>query len=100
MCKYIEMDWVEELKGGNGMGYGKMTSKTKLIAVLLLIGFAFMEFPGVFFFKDMVEPYIFGLPFIYGYILLWWVYMCVILFWAYKCNWGRSEVVKKDGEES
>jgi len=68
-----------------------MPAKTKVICILLLIGFMFMEFPGVFFFKDKVDPFIFGLPFIYGYILCWWAYMCVVLFYAYKVDWGRKE---------
>lgn len=73
------------------MSKHKMTTKTKIIWVLLLIGFAAMEFPGVFFFKDTVDPFIFGFPFIYGYILTWWAYMCAILFYAYKTNWGQLE---------
>lgn len=71
------------------MSKNKMTGKTKLIWVLLLIGLAAMEFPGVFFFKDKVDPFILGMPFIYGYILCWWAYMCVILLYAYKTRWGQ-----------
>lgn len=68
----------------------KMSTKTKVIWILLLIGFAFMEFPGVFFFQFKVEPFIFGFPFIYGYILCWWAYMCAVLFYAYKVNFGYT----------
>lgn len=75
----------------------KMSGKTKLIWVLVLIGFAFMEFPGVFFFQFKVEPFILGLPFIYGYILCWWAYMCAVLFYAYKVNFGYT--VDKGGAE-
>jgi hypothetical protein len=72
-----------------------MSGTKKLLYVLLLIGFMCMEFPGVFFFKDKVDPFIFGLPFIYGYILCCWAYMCVVLFVAYRTNWGD----KKGGED-
>ena len=73
------------------MSKHKMTGRTKLIWILLLIGFAAMEFPGVFFFHDKVEPFILGFPFIYGYILCWWAYMCIILFYAYRTRWGHPE---------
>ncbi len=79
------------------MRKSKMSGKTKMIWLLIIIGFMFMEFPGVFFFKDKSDPFILGLPFIYGYILCWWVYFCVILFYAYKTNWG--EVAKNGGGE-
>ena len=69
----------------------KITTKTKLIWALLLIGFAIMEFPGVFFFKDKVDPFIFGLPFIYGFMLCVWAYMCAVLFYAYKTRWGKPK---------
>jgi len=65
-----------------------MTSKTKIIWTLLIIGFCAMEFPGVFFFKDKADPFIFGFPFIYGYIICWWVFMCAVLFIAYRTDWG------------
>jgi len=68
----------------------KTPTLKKAILVLLLVGFLFMEFPGVLFFKNTSEPYIFGLPFIYGYILIWWIFMCVVLFIAYRTNWGAG----------
>ncbi len=73
------------------MSKHKMTTKTKVIWVLLLIGFAAMEFPGVFFFKNKVDPFIFGMPFIYGYMICLWAYMCAILLYAYKARWGRAK---------
>ncbi|RIK15118.1 MAG: hypothetical protein DCC50_09120 [Acidobacteria bacterium] len=60
-----------------------------VIWTLLLVGLAAMEFPGVFFFKDRATPEIFGLPFIYGYNLLWWAYMCAVMLYAYLVHWGR-----------
>jgi len=71
-----------------------MTTKTKIFWLLLIIGFAFMEFPGVLFFQKTADPFIFGFPFIYGYIICWWVYMVVIMFIAYRMNWGRERGTK------
>lgn len=73
----------------------KWTRKTKIILILLLIGFCAMEFPGVFFFQKKITPFLFGLPFIYGYILCWWFYMCAVLFYAYKINWGFSKKTQR-----
>ena len=56
-----------------------------------------MEFPGVFFFHDKIDPFIFNLPFIYGYIIIWWIYMCVIMLIAFLTNWGYK---KEGGAES
>lgn len=69
--------------------FSRYSTRTKVIWSLLLLGFALMEFPGVFLFRDKVTPFIFGLPFIYGYILICWAYMCLVLFYAYKTNWGK-----------
>lgn len=73
----------------------KMPTKTKVYWILILIGFMAMEFPGVFFFKSMSEPYIFGFPFIYGYILCLWAYMCIVIFIAFRDNWGEAKNVAK-----
>ena len=59
------------------------------IILLLLAGFALIEFPGIFFI-NRIEPVIFGMPFIYSFVLIVWVYMCIILFYAYKKNWGEK----------
>lgn len=69
----------------------KMTKKSRVILILTLIGFAAMEFPGIFFIQHRMEPRIFGLPFIYGYMILCWIYMCILFFYAYKVDWGRSK---------
>ena len=73
------------------MSKRKMSGQSKLIWVLLLIGLAAMEFPGVFFFQNKVDPFIFGFPFIYGYILCWWIYMCAVMLFAYKTRWGQPK---------
>lgn len=70
----------------------RWTKKSLLIWTLLLIGLAAMEFPGVFFFDKRAEPEIFGLPFIYGYIILWWAYMCAVMLYAYLIRWGRAPI--------
>jgi putative solute:sodium symporter small subunit len=73
----------------------KMSGKAKVIWILLLIGFMCMEFPGVFFFKDMSEPYIFGFPFIYAFNLIMWAYMVVVILIAYLMNWGEPVLDEK-----
>lgn len=62
--------------------------KSRLI-ILLLAGFALIEFPGIFFI-NRIEPVIFGMPFIYSFVLIVWAYMCIVLFYAYKKNWGEK----------
>ncbi len=59
------------------------------IWLLLIIGFVLIEFPGVFFI-NRVQPYILGFPFLYGFVILVWIYMCFVLLYAYKCNWGEK----------
>lgn len=61
----------------------------KTIWIMLLIGFAIMEFPGIFFI-NRIEPMIFGVPFIYSFTIIMWAYMCAILLYAYKTNWGKG----------
>ena len=73
------------------MSKRKMSGQSKLIWILLLIGLAAMEFPGVFFFQNKVDPFIFGFPFIYGYVLCWWIYMCAVMLFAYKTRWGQPK---------
>ncbi len=60
-----------------------------LIGSLLLFGFAALEFPGILFVCFRVEPFIFGLPFLYGYVLCGWVFMCGVLFFAWRTGWGK-----------
>lgn len=69
----------------------KMTGKSKLYWLLLLLGLMAMEFPGVLFFKDIAEPYIFGFPFIYGYNMILWFCMVVVILIAYLDNWGEPK---------
>ncbi len=69
----------------------KMSTTSKILWILIIIPFLFMEFPGVFFFQHMTEPYIFGFPFIYGYILIWWAVLVVVIGIAYFKNWGEPK---------
>ncbi|WP_410489338.1 DUF3311 domain-containing protein [Bacillus sp. DTU_2020_1000418_1_SI_GHA_SEK_038] len=70
---------------------GVKRNKVKFrINMLLLGGFALIEFPGIFFI-NRIEPVIFGMPFIYSFVLIVWVYMCITLFYAYKKNWGEKD---------
>ena len=57
------------------------------IWVLLAIGFALIEFPGVFFI-NRTHPHILGFPFLYGFVLLVWVYLCAVFYYAYRRRWG------------
>ena len=66
-----------------------------LIAVLLTAGFLALEFPGILFVCDRVTPFIFGMPFLYGYVICGWMYMCLILFYAYKTEWGKHSFLRK-----
>ena len=72
-----------------------MSGLSKLLWALIWIGFGFMTFPGVLFFHQKSEPFIFGMPFIYGYIIFCWAFMCIVLAIAPKMNWG----VKRDKKE-
>lgn len=73
----------------------KMTGKSKLFWCLIIIGFMCMEFPGVFFFKSMSEPYLFGFPFIYGFNLIMWGYFVIVITCAYLNNWGEPKKGEK-----
>lgn len=68
-----------------------MTKRNRRIALaaMLILGFAALEFPGILFVCQITRPFIFGLPFLYGYVLIGWVYMCLVLFIAYLTDWGK-----------
>jgi hypothetical protein len=65
------------------------------IWALLLIGFGAVEFPGILFVGDKIYPRIFGLPFLYAYVLFWWVYICCVLVYARKTRWGKLPFFRK-----
>ena len=79
-----------------------MSAKVKypvrtILWVLIVIGFALMEFPGVFL-LNRIEPMIFGLPFIYGFTIVLWVCMCLLMFIGYRTNWGKGKDFKEGDE--
>lgn len=61
-----------------------------ILWLLILMGFAVIEFPGIFFI-NRIEPRLFGLPFIYGFSLVVWAYLCLLMFLGYRMEWGRKE---------
>lgn len=66
-----------------------------LIGILLAAGFAAIEIPGIFFVCGRIHPFIFGLPFLYGYVLICWLYMCLVMFYGFKTSWGRHPLTVK-----
>lgn len=56
--------------------------------IMIILGFVAIEFPGIFFI-NRIEPYLLGMPFIYGFVVLIWGYMSILLFIAYKTKWGK-----------
>jgi hypothetical protein len=67
-----------------------MKKKYRLLWFLILIGFAAIEFPGIFYI-NRIEPRILGLPFIYGFTLIVWLYLCILMYVGYKLKWGFTE---------
>lgn len=78
----------------------KINNRKAAIVIFLIIGFGALEFPGILFVMDKVYPFIFGLPFLYGYVLCGWIYMCLVLFYAYRTRWGKVPFFKKKKEKS
>lgn len=68
----------------------KFTRKMKIIWGLILIGLCAIEFPGILIFGDKAYPFIFGMPFLYVYLLFCWLFLCVVIYFAYRNNWGRN----------
>jgi hypothetical protein len=60
------------------------------IWILLVLGFGATEFPGILFVGDKIYPRIFGLPFLYGYILCCWLFIFCVLVYAYRTKWGKA----------
>lgn len=66
-----------------------------LLAAAAILGFMAIEIPGIFFVCNRIYPFIFGLPFLYGYIIICWLYMCLVLFCGFKTSWGRTPLFFK-----
>ena len=73
----------------------KITIRRVILGVLLMIGFLALEFPGILLVRGRIYPFILGLPFLYGYVLCCWVYMCSVLFYACRTSWGKQSFFKK-----
>lgn len=66
-----------------------------ILAALIIIGFMAIEIPGIFFVCNRIYPFIFGFPFLYGYVIICWLYMCIILFIGYRTSWGKNSLFIK-----
>lgn len=71
-----------------------MRRKKHILWLLIILGFAAIEFPGIFF-ANRIEPRILGLPFIYGFTLIIWLYLCILMYVGYRMNWGFEDKKKK-----
>ena len=63
--------------------------------VLIIITFLAMEFPGIYFF-NRIEPMLFGLPFIYSFMIILWAVMCTLFLIGYLTNWGKGADFKEE----
>lgn len=53
------------------------------LAVALFVGlFAFTQPPIVFWLANRVEPWVAGVPFLYAYLLLFYIALIAVLVWA------------------
>src|SRR5690606_30973453 len=73
-------------------GFTEMSRKTPTpltvtLWTLIIVGLAAVQFPGILFYHDVAEPRIFGMPFIYGFNVLIWGFLCVVLLIAYRTRW-------------
>lgn len=66
-----------------------MTKRKKIIIIMLIAGFAAIEFPGILIVGHRVSPRIMGFPFLYAYLMCCWAYMCSLLFYAWRTGWGK-----------
>ena len=66
-----------------------------ILAALIIIGVMAIEIPGIFFVCGRIYPFIFGFPFLYGYVIICWLYMCIILFIGYRTSWVKNPLFIK-----
>lgn len=64
-----------------------MKKRLVILWSLIIIGFAAIEFPGILLI-NRIEPRIFGLPFIYGFTLIIWFFLCILMYAGYRMSWG------------
>lgn len=75
----------------------KNSSLRTALWILIFIGFLIMEFPGILFI-NRIEPMLFGMPFIYSFTIIMWVYMCILMLIGYKKNWGSPNTDDESAE--
>lgn len=66
------------------------TKRRRRIWILLFAGFGLIEFPGIYLI-NRIEPMLFGMPFLYGFVFLTWVGLCGILFYCLISDWGSNQ---------
>jgi len=69
--------------------------RTAVIWALIILGFCAIEFPGILLVKNRVYPFILGMPFLYGYLICCWAFMCSVLFYAFRTGWGKHHFTLK-----
>lgn len=74
------------------------TPLTITLWTIVLVGLAVVQFPGILFYHDVIEPRILGMPFIYGFNAVIWFILCVVLLIAYLRHWGRPRPEQLDQE--
>lgn len=74
----------------------KWKRRRLVICILLILGFLAIEFPGILIVRERIYPFIFGVPFLYGYTFCCWAYMCSVLFYAYRTSWGKQSFFRKN----
>ena len=77
----------------------EMKKKIYLLWAFIFLGFAAIEFPGIFFI-NRIEPRIFGLPFIYGFTLIVWFFLCIMMYIGYRMKWGHAGKGNENGGKS
>jgi hypothetical protein len=62
--------------------YLPRTGKGWVAVVLFLSLFALSQPPFVYVFGNRIEPWLFGVPFLYAYLLIIYCALIAVLFWA------------------
>ncbi|WP_068676774.1 DUF3311 domain-containing protein [Oceanobacillus sp. Castelsardo] len=69
--------------------FSKYPRKKIVLYSLIILFFIMMETPMIML-GNKVEPFVFGLPFLLFWVLLWW-FICTALFLiGYLTNWGSK----------
>lgn len=79
---------VEAEEDGSMSGRKAGAKSGKILWGLIIVGLAAIEFPGILFI-NRIEPYVLGMPFLYGFVLLVWAYLCLVLWFAHRFRWGK-----------